>query len=642
MALHQEIYDAGQEMARNRVASPSELLGNVLGRFLGKPFEAMPGIVVDSEGNSTDAFACVVCAKSEDIGPFDTDGIPADATAAVIDACEAMDLESFRNSYRRVAAMKKLKKTAVPPSEETTRTTATMGIIFSLRSSVPLDDLAEEVSRLNSETPSREWPDMVAVLATGVINYAAQFPGESLSGDFLPPALGALIPYPPPMYILIVVRPTVDYTLNKVLSFLIAHLSIFRPDAELPDWAQILEGVPQNALTKSGFQYNLAGNLLPVPRQFYSDRYLPPLPMRIEDQSGKLLCTLQFLPWQDGGTILLRGKLPLDGLLLFLGKAALERVQVFRRPDLQISSVLPIRQEHFYEMLKLFQRRSNMIVRRDQTKWVVQKLGDEGSQSPFMARLFIGIGRIRDAAYPDPATRVGFDKCHELVTSNLLTARLAADRIDQLLEEHTRKVSLGLAARLQGQAIHIEESIDKELRMETESFVNAAVRAVKQGMQDLAKEAHVNIGFLFKKQAAFDKGVASLRTTDPFLAAYLLETRSWSERLLKSRNDIEHSGWMLPRVSYSRISDRIEVKEPSVSEQPVTEFVRFMLDRVCCFAEEITVHCLQRKLPAGIAVTEIPPLERSADVPERFALTLLFGGQPTWHLHHQGSTFDSS
>jgi hypothetical protein len=129
-----------------------------------------------------------------------------------------------------------------------------------------------------------------------------------------------------------------------MLAFLIAHLSIFSPGANLPACAQILEGVPQHAVTISGYQYNLSGDLLPVPRQFYNDRYLPPLPVRIEDQRGKLLCTLQFLPWQDGGAILLKGKLPLDGLLTFLGNEALQRAGIVKRPDEQISYVLPITQ----------------------------------------------------------------------------------------------------------------------------------------------------------------------------------------------------------------------------------------------------------------------------------------------------------
>ena len=68
------------------------------------------------------------------------------------------------------------------------------------------------------------------------------------------------------------------------------------------------EGIVKNSIVFTGYQYNLKGELLPVPREFYSDRYFPPPPLRIESHAGELLSTIQFLPWQDGGTILLTGK----------------------------------------------------------------------------------------------------------------------------------------------------------------------------------------------------------------------------------------------------------------------------------------------------------------------------------------------
>lgn len=86
------------------------------------------------------------------------------------------------------------------------------------------------------------------------------------------------------MYIVMVMRSTGGYTLNKMMAFLIAHLAIFSPGAKVPPWIEILKGVSQQAVTLSGYQYNQRGELLPVPRQFYNDRYLAPLPMRIEDE----------------------------------------------------------------------------------------------------------------------------------------------------------------------------------------------------------------------------------------------------------------------------------------------------------------------------------------------------------------------
>jgi hypothetical protein len=645
MGLPQEVCEAGQEVAAATGADLSDILNGALGRFLGWPLRVTSGCVVDREGIKTETFASVIYAAPEGSAVQNPDAIPSDAVGAIIDACETMDLEKFRAAYRRIAQAKRLKKTAAPHLNGIPITTVTLGIIFAQRLALPLEHFVEELERLNTQTPSREWPDMVVVALTGVINYAVQFPGESVSGDFLPPAEGAPANYTPPMYVIIVMRPTGAYTFNKMIAFLIGHLAIFSPGAKLPNWSHILEGVPRVAVTSSGYQYNLSGDLLPVPRQFYNDRYLPPLPMRIEDRQGNLLSTIQFLPWQEGGTILLKGKLPLEGLLVFLGldKEARMRAGVVKRPsDTQISYVLPIQRAHFHEMLARIQRRSNMVVRSDQTKLVIQKLGEEGTRSPFIARVFMGLLRLRDMVYPDPAKRDQFDKSYDLVISSLLNARTTAREIVELWDEHVRKVTSGEIARLEGKALHIDENIDKELGKQVESFLNTAARVLKQGMQSLARELQINIGFLFKKPSTYEVGIAVLQKTDPHLADYLRQVRVWSERLMESRNAIEHKGWMLPRIMYSPVGSGIRADEPLISDQPVSEFVKFIFDRLACFVEEFTVHCLQRRLPEGITFTEIGLADRLAEVPERFRVTLSSGGLPAWRITYHLSSFETT
>lgn len=341
--------------------------------------------------------------------------------------------------------------------------------------------------------------------------------------------------------------------------------------------------------------------------------------------------------------VLLQGKLPLDGLLVFLGKEALQKASVVRRPlDLQISYVLPITTTEFSEMLVRLQRQSNMVVRRSEPKWVIQKFADEGSRSPFMARVLMGTMHMRDAAYSDPAQRDKFDEPFELVSSSLMNARTTAKEIANLWEGHARRVASGEIARLQGQTIRIDESIDKELRKQVESFLNAAARALKQGMQQLATELQVDIGFMFKKQGSFDKGIAALHATDPAMVEYLRQTRAWSERLVQSRNDVEHNGWMLPRVIYRDTISGIAAAEPEISGQPVTQFVKFILDRLCCFVKEFTAHCLQRRMPEQITITEIPLAKRLKEAPERFTLTLLAGGLSRWTIAFHGSLFEET
>jgi hypothetical protein len=634
--------DAGRKVAGANEASLAEQLNAAIGQFLGWPYKIAPGRAVDRDGSTAGPFASIVYVAPQS-GDIDLNAIPADTVGAIIDAREIADLDMLRASYASVAQAKRLKKSPAPRTPGVPSTTVTLGVIFALRSTVPLEELAEELQRLNAATPAREWPDMVVVANTGTINYAGQFPGDGELGLFLPPAEGALANFTPPMYVAMIMKAVGAHAFGQMTALIVAHLAIFSPGARVPNFSHILEAVPKTAVMVTGYQYNLRGEIQPVPRQFYNDRYFPPLPMRIEDQKGELLSTIEFLPWQDGGVLLLKGKLPLDGLMVFLGAEALKKAGVVRRPaDLQISYVLPITATNFGEMLARFQRQSNRVVRRTEPNWIVQKFADEGSTSPFFARMYLGILRVRDIIYPDPAKRETFDKLYEFVMSSLMNARTTAKDLATLWADHTRKVASGEIARLRGKAIHIDENVDKELRREVESFLNAAVRALKQGMQDLANELGVNIGFMFKQQPAFEAGIAALQATDPLLAEYLKQARAWSEPLVESRNAIEHKGWTLPRVVYSQKGSGIATAEPEISGEPFTTFIDFMLDRLCCFVEEFTAHCLQRRMVPEITITELPIAKRAEELPERFRLTLGAGGLARWNIAYHVSRFEET
>jgi hypothetical protein len=186
--------------------------------------------------------------------------------------------------------------------------------------------------------------------------------------------------------------------------------------------------VRTSSIAITGYQYDLKGQLRPVPREFHNDRYLPPLPFLIEDSEGNQLCTLQFLPWQDGGVILLKGKPLLTPFLLFLGKEALQRGGVVTRPEGEISYVLPIGEAGFRRMLDGIQKQSNMKVGADPSSLVLQKWMDEGTTTPLIARLYVGIFRLRDVVFPNYGERGLFDKAYEQILEALSSVRSASRR----------------------------------------------------------------------------------------------------------------------------------------------------------------------------------------------------------------------
>ena len=89
---------------------------------------------------------------------------------------------------------------------------------------------------------------------------------------------------------------------------------------------------------------------------------------------------------------------------------------------------------------------------------------------------------------------------------------------------------------------------------------------------------------------------------------------------------MEHTASVLPKIQYSQSGSSIQAHEPQLTHEQVTEFVKFMMDRLACFVEEVTAHCLQAKMPAGLSIREIPLAQRVPEVPERFQNTLKGGG----------------
>lgn len=572
--------------------------------------------------------------KSETL---DAPMVPATNIAAAFYCTDVLTVQELRKGYERIGVVKRIEHSS-PSAPGTPMNDATLGIIFCIDSEDSLDNVAEAVIGINKEFPSREWPDAVVILKKGAVNYAVQFEGDKIKGDFLLPTI---TDFPVmPMYVHVVARATGLRSLNWLCGFLFMHLEIFSPGVMLPKRDEVA-GPSSTVMNFGGYQFNLQCQLVPVPDEMQSEKGagLRNLPFRIESQKGELLSHVQFIPWQEGGVIRIVGKLPIEPILMFLGRTVMKGAHIIQQANGRISSALPISRNDFLKALRRFQAQSNMIVKPEQPSWIVSKMGDEGSSSPFIARLYIGVLEIRDRVFDEVKRRNAFDKAYESAMTALSDARATAKQIHDLVHSHISKVATGEAARLRGKAIHVD-GIDKELRKHTADFLTSAGRSLKQGMQSVAKDLGLEIGFFFKDAKQFHKGLQKLSATDPDLADYLREARNWAERLNGMRNKLEHEGWTLPRVGYRENSGKIEIVEPEVEGEPVTRFVDSILDRLCCFVEEVTMYGLTRQLDPAIAVAEVPRTERDAAIPKRFRPTLAMGGVPIWKLDYHLNRFD--
>jgi hypothetical protein len=618
-------------------SSVSALLNAFFARYLVWPFRATQGTAYDSAGAESAKLGSLIYTSSQDLAR-----VPADALACAIDAHHVLGLEELRTSYEKIAQIKKLSKNPVPrTSAETPIADATMGIIFAVDSDVPLETLAEELQELNKRHPHSHWVDMVVVLSRGTINYGAQFPHQSL-GDLLPPARGTNMRAA--MYVHIVAKAHSPFCLNRMCALLFYYLYLFSPGTALPPYKEILEGVPTTAMTIAPYQYNLSGQLVPVPLELQFNKFfLFPIGFRVVSGAGEELGKVSYLPWQDGGVVRATGKLPIEGVLVFAGKEALSQ-PVIRLNGEQFSGVIPLSRHKFIDMAyRMAKQSKGMYVKPDpRPNWVVEDRGDEGTSSPFIARLFLGICRLRDQALSDAKTREEFDVAFESVLTGLEVIRSAASELAKTLSEYQQQVERGEAIRIANGVTYVDKKIDKAIRRNCEEVIGTTCRVMKDRMQILLRTLGFDIGFLYQQEGAFNTGLTKMKQKDLCLAEYLQQTRTkWSERAILCRNNFEHEIVSQLKVKIQTVGNSFKALEPHVEGQPVTAFVNQMTDRVNCFVEDLLAHALQAQMPEGISVTEIPLAERKLEIVERFRLALVGGGMPIWTISYHDSKFEA-
>ena len=160
-------------------------------------------------------------------------------------------------------------------------------------------------------------------------------------------------------------------------------------------------------------------------------------------------------------------------------------------------------------------------------------------------------------------------------------------------------------------------------------------------MQNVARALGLDIGFLFQQQTRFERTLAELQTIDAPLAVYICQARAWSDALVSTRNKL-HKDWELPRAIISEVDGRVTVAEPSIEATPVTQWVADMTDRILCFIEDVVAHGIQKKMPEGLTLTEVPIAQRSPELALRFQNAIAGGGLPAWEIRYHMTNLDET
>jgi hypothetical protein len=459
---------AGRKIASTEEHGLAAALNAALDSVLPE-FYVGPGIVVDADGARSGEFSSLVATEAPD-----ADGaVHADAVAVAVYACKNLDASSLADGYKQIAAVRRLRKT---PSAVDSQTTNTLGLIVAARTDLSLDEVAKEMRELNHGVEDDWRPDMAAIFAQGVVSYGMSFFDEPAVGAYLQPKAGTRLA--PPINVHLIVTETETDALNKLCGLLSGHLAFFAPSVPRPDMRSVLDGAPQNAAIAWTYQYDVARKLADA-RAVESDAPA----YRIEDPRGTPLCRLRFQRWQDGGIIVAEGGLPLSGLLALTGKG-FPTTTFPRAGGRQLSCVLPIVERDFVELMGTISKRSTgMVVRAELPQFAIVKLLDEGTSTPFVARLYMTPSTIRDAAFTSKDEIAEYDKLFQFMLNHLVDVRKTAQAIVSLWTTYAARVASGEIARYDN-ALHIDEPIDQPLNAHVKSFVLDAARAAKK-MQHL-------------------------------------------------------------------------------------------------------------------------------------------------------------
>ena len=114
-----------------------------------------------------------------------------------------------------------------------------------------------------------------------------------------------------------------------------------------------------------------------------------------------------------------------------------------------------------------------------------------------------------------------------------------------------------------------------------------------------------------------------------------------SEGLLLEERRKTHCKGHCAVADHTTISSGIYLRASLISSEIAGNLIGSIgICAVSCFFEEMIAHMLQRKLPEGTTLTELPRTSRTSEAPERFRITLATGGEAPWKIKYHADKFD--
>ncbi len=608
-----------------------------------KRFHATKGFVIDADNQMSDHQDVII--YDEQSSPlYKYDGanqiVSADAVAAVMEVKAVLNKSQLEEAFAKMEEVKTLKKRPISEMDQkatasTLTTTGTLGIILGFKSDISLEKLAEHCLELNEKYETAHRPDIIVVLDVGVINYTVEFVGARNMGDLGVFSDEFVIP---PCYVHLVAREDGAFSLNRLFTHLLSHLAFYPRRPSIPPFSVLLEGSSSIAHTLGVYQFNTERRLVryETPPAKPSERN--PI-IRIRHKASKEeLATLTYIPWQDGGIIRKKGKIPLMALLVWFTKG--EPPRTMQVEDTELSMVMKVTRPEFEKWPATIGRQSDMTATLEiPPPFEIRDTGMEGTGEPFMARVFLGV--------VDMATNVlsqqdknAFDERYAGTLSPVLGLRSALVNIRKLIAGHKEALQKGTIVRKAQADPLLSERIDSPLRSHTAHFLEMAGAIIKN-LPSAMKFFEINIDYMAEREQRFAKGCERNEAKHADLVAYLRKLRPSLLEIDEQFRKMRVEGWNLSNIRYKFSDGVVSMIEPLIGAEPVSEYAERVFSILALAIEEVIMYGFQRNLTGPMAIAEIPLEQRNPINAQRFRRTLR-DTEPIWQLKWTGKGFYES
>jgi hypothetical protein len=609
-----------------------------------KRFHATKGFVIDTDNQMSD-HQDVIIYDEQSSAVYKYDGanqiVSADAVAAIMEVKAVLNKSQLEEAFAKIEEVKRLKKRPISEMDQkatasTLTTTGTLGIILGFGSDISLEKLAEHCVELNEKYETAHRPDIIVVLDVGVINYTAQFVGARNMGDLAVAADDEFVI--PPCYVHLVAREDGAFSLNRLFTHLLSHLALYPRRPSIPPFSVLLEGTSSIFHGLGVYQFNTERRLVRYEAPPAATSEQNPI-IRITDKSSKEeLATLTYIPWQDGGVIRKKGKIPLIALLVWFTKG--EPPRTMQVEDTELSMVMKVTRPEFEKWPATIERQSNMTAKLEiPPPFEVRQIGMEGTGEPFIARVFLGlIDMARNIL--SQQDKNAFDERFASALSPALELRSALVSIRKLIAGHKEALQKGTIVRKAQADPLLSERIDNPLRSHTVHFLEMAGAIIKN-LPSAMKFFVINIDYMADREQRFAKGCERSEPKHPELVAYLRKLRPHLLDVDEQFRKMRVEGWNLSNVKYAFSNGVVSMVEPLIGSQPVSEYVERVFSILALAIEDVVMYGFQKTSTGPLVIAEIPREQRDPTNAQRFRRALR-DSEPMWQLKWTGKGFYES